>query len=144
MCLIINRKEAWGESARQVLQTKGRHTVNGNGNAFCQLVSILANKRRDSPEGIDALVIFRKTFGWLSRYDFKLDVVCFGYCANGSRPCIALYTVSVRGKRYFSLADKLTSYVYSFPKGISALLLTVGGVKETLESENYTVARRLA
>ena len=68
----------------------GKHTVDGNGNGFCQLVAILTDERWDFAEMIDAQVVIRDTLAWIGFYNLKVHTVGFGDYTNGSRTRVSL------------------------------------------------------
>jgi len=69
-------------------------TVYGDSNALCQFVSILPDKRRDSPKVVDLQVVVGDTFAWLGGHDLQVDMVLLGYCPNCDRACVALQEIS--------------------------------------------------
>ena len=73
-----------------------KHTVDGNGNRFCQLVAILADERWDFAEMVDAQVVIRNTLAWIGFHNLKVHVIGLSYCANGSGTRVALRAVSAK------------------------------------------------
>lgn len=74
----------------------GKHTVDGNGNRFCQLVAILPDERRDFAEMIDAQIVVRDTLAWIGFYNLKVDIVDLSYCTDGSGTGVALRAMSAK------------------------------------------------
>ena len=79
----------WGDLSGRV--ERERHTVNHNGNTFCEFIAVGANKGRDSAKRIDLQVVLREVVVRIRLNDLEFQIVGLGDSENGSSACITLY-----------------------------------------------------
>tara|TARA_R110002060_G_scaffold12882_6_gene18349 strand:+ start:231 stop:482 length:252 start_codon:yes stop_codon:yes gene_type:complete len=65
-------------------------TVDGNGNALVESVTISTDKGRDLAELVDFEVFGGNALRWLSLNDLDVDIIGLGHSANGGGAGVAL------------------------------------------------------
>ena len=72
-------------------------TVDGDGDALVESVTISADKGWDLPKLVDLEVLGGDTFRRLGLNDLEVNVVCLGNCTNSSGAWVVLeYVISLR------------------------------------------------
>lgn len=115
----------WEKSAQGVERgQRARLTVDGNGHALVEHVTVRALKGRDLAQLVE-LQVLGGGLGGVDLDDVELEVVGLRNSANGRAPGVVLpERVSLESKAGSGeiIRRNLTSYVYSFPKAIVANL----------------------